>query len=71
MRIERVIRHFKEFAMLPMDRLQKLMDVAEMVADVKAYNAAKGRLARNSAPHCERRARAPFERSGPHAIASG
>jgi DNA-binding XRE family transcriptional regulator len=36
----------KEFAVLPMDRLKKLMDDAEMLADVRAYDAAKGRLER-------------------------
>jgi DNA-binding XRE family transcriptional regulator len=46
MRIEKVVRRGKEFAILPMDGLQKLMDAAEMLADVRAYDAAKGRLAR-------------------------
>jgi DNA-binding XRE family transcriptional regulator len=46
MRIEKVVRRGKEFAILPMDGLQKLADAAEMLADVKAYDAAKGRLAR-------------------------
>jgi ribosome-binding protein aMBF1 (putative translation factor) len=46
MRIEKVVRRGKEFAILPMDGLQKLIDAAEMLADVKAYDAAKGRLAR-------------------------
>ncbi len=46
MRIEKVVRRGKEFAILPMDSLQKLMDAAEMLADVRAYDAAKGRLAR-------------------------
>jgi len=46
MRIEKVVRRGKEFAILPMDWLQKLVDAAEMLADVKAYDAAKGRLAR-------------------------
>lgn len=46
MRIEKIIRHGKEFAVLPMDELKKLMDDAEMLADVKAYDAAKGRVER-------------------------
>jgi len=46
MRIEKITRGGKEFAVLPMDRLKKLMDDAEMLADVRAYDAAKGRLAR-------------------------
>jgi len=36
----------KEFAILAMGRLKKLMDDAEMLVDVKAYDAAKGRLER-------------------------
>jgi len=46
MRIERITRHGKEFAVLPMDDLKKLMDDAEMLADVKAYDAAKARIER-------------------------
>ena len=46
MRLERIIRHGKEFAVLPMDRLKKLMDDAEMLAEVRAYDAAKARLER-------------------------
>ena len=46
MRIEKITRGGKEFAVLPMDRLKKLMDDAEMLADVRAYDAAKGRLER-------------------------
>ncbi|MGA2595112.1 MAG: helix-turn-helix transcriptional regulator [Bryobacteraceae bacterium] len=46
MRIERIIRGGKQFAILPIDRLRKLMDDAEMLADVKAYDAPKGRLER-------------------------
>ena len=40
----RVIRRGKEFAVLPMDDLKKLMDDAEMLADVIAYDAAKARI---------------------------
>jgi len=45
MRIETIIRKGKEFAVIPVAALQKLMDDAEMLADVKAYDAAKARLA--------------------------
>jgi DNA-binding XRE family transcriptional regulator len=45
-RIERITRGGKQFAILPIDRLKKLMDDAEMLADVMAYDAAKGRLER-------------------------
>lgn len=44
MRIETITRRGKEFAVIPMDHLQKLMDDAEMLVDVKAYDAAKARL---------------------------
>jgi hypothetical protein len=46
MRIEKITRKGKEFAVIPVGDLQKLMDDAEMLADVKAYDAAKGRLER-------------------------
>ena len=46
MRIEKITHGGQEFAVLPMDRLKKLMDDAEMLADVRAYDAAKGRLER-------------------------
>jgi ribosome-binding protein aMBF1 (putative translation factor) len=46
MQIEKITRHGKEFAVLPMDELKKLMDDAEMLADVKAYDAAKARIER-------------------------
>ena len=45
MRIETITRDGKVFAVLPMDRLKKLMDDAEMLADVAAYDAAKARIA--------------------------
>jgi DNA-binding XRE family transcriptional regulator len=45
MRIEKITRDGKIFAILPMDRLKKLMDDAEMLADVAAYDAAKARIA--------------------------
>jgi len=44
MRIETITRKGKEFAVIPMEHLQKLMDDAEMLIDVKAYDAAKARL---------------------------
>lgn len=46
MRIEKITREGREFAVLPMDMFQKLLDDAEMLADVKAYDAAKARLER-------------------------
>jgi DNA-binding XRE family transcriptional regulator len=46
MRIEKITRRGKEFAVLPMDKLKKLMGDAEMLADVKAYDAAKARIER-------------------------
>jgi DNA-binding XRE family transcriptional regulator len=46
MRIEKITRRGKEFAVLPMEELKRLMDDAEMLSDVKAYDAAKARLAR-------------------------
>ncbi len=45
MRIETITRKGKEFAVIPVENLQKLMDDAEMLADVRAYDAAKARLA--------------------------
>jgi len=44
MRIETITRKGREFALIPVDELQKLMDDAEMLADVRAYDAAKARL---------------------------
>ena len=44
MRIETVKRNGEEFALVPMKRLRKLVEDAEMLADVKAYDAAKARL---------------------------
>jgi len=44
MRIETFTRKGKEFAVIPVEDLEKLMDEAEMLADVKAYDAAKARL---------------------------
>lgn len=44
MRIETVTRKGREFAVIPVDELRKLIDDAEMLADVKAYDAAKSRL---------------------------
>ncbi len=44
MRIETITRKGREFAVIPVKDLQKLMEDAEMLADVKAYDAAKARL---------------------------
>lgn len=44
MRVETIIRRGKEFAVIPVAALQKLMEDAEMLADVKAYDVAKARL---------------------------
>ena len=46
MRIEKITRDGKVFAILPMTTLKKLIDDAEMLADLAAYDAAKARLAR-------------------------
>ncbi|HXB68443.1 MAG TPA: helix-turn-helix transcriptional regulator [Candidatus Acidoferrales bacterium] len=46
MRIEKITRNGKEFAVLPMKELKKLMDDAEMLADVKSYDTAKARIER-------------------------
>ena len=45
MRIEKITRDGKVFAILPMNKLKKLIDDAEMLADIAAYDAAKARLA--------------------------
>jgi predicted transcriptional regulator len=45
MRIEKITRDGKVFAILPMNTLKKLIDDAEMLADIAAYDAAKARLA--------------------------
>jgi DNA-binding XRE family transcriptional regulator len=44
--IETITRKGKEFAVIPVRDLQKLMADAEMLADVRAYDAAKARLER-------------------------
>ena len=44
MRVETITRKGKEFAVIPLASLQKLMADAEMLADVKADDAAKARL---------------------------
>ena len=41
MHIEKISRRGKEFAVIPVEELRKLIDDAEMLADVKAYDAAK------------------------------
>lgn len=47
MRIETITRKGREFAVIPVSDLQKLMEDAEMLADVKAYDAVKARLENN------------------------
>ena len=37
MRVETITRKGKEFAVIPVKALQRLMEDAEMLADVKAY----------------------------------
>ena len=44
MRIETITRKGREFAIIPVKELRQLMEDAEMLADVKAYDAAKARL---------------------------
>jgi hypothetical protein len=46
MHIEKINRKGREFAVIPLDDLLRLTNDAEMLADVKAYDAAKGRLER-------------------------
>jgi DNA-binding XRE family transcriptional regulator len=41
MRIETITRKGREFAVIPVKDLQKLMEDAEMLADVRAYDSAK------------------------------
>jgi len=44
MPIETITRKGQQFAVIPVKRLRKLIADAEMLADVKAYDAAKARL---------------------------
>ncbi|HEX5482986.1 MAG TPA: helix-turn-helix transcriptional regulator [Terriglobia bacterium] len=46
MRIEKVVRGGKEFAVIPVEYLQKLVNDAEMLADVAAYDVVKARIER-------------------------
>ena len=46
MQIEKIALMGREFALVPMEHLQKLIDQAEMLAAVKSYDAAKRRLKR-------------------------
>ncbi len=46
MRIEKITRHGKQFGVVPMEQLKRLMDDAEMLADVRALDAAKARIER-------------------------
>jgi hypothetical protein len=45
MRVETITRKGREFAVIPVKDLQRLLHDAEMLADVKAYDSAKARLA--------------------------
>jgi DNA-binding XRE family transcriptional regulator len=44
MRIETITRKGREFAVIPVEHLQRLMEDAEMLTDVGAYDVAKARL---------------------------
>jgi DNA-binding XRE family transcriptional regulator len=44
MRIETITRKGREFAVIPVKDLQRLMNDAEMLADVRAYDKVKARL---------------------------
>jgi len=44
MRIETITRKGREFAVIPVKNLERLMEDGEKLADVKAYDAAKARL---------------------------
>jgi DNA-binding XRE family transcriptional regulator len=44
MRVETITRKGKELVVIPAKALQKLLEDSEMLADVKAYDAAKARL---------------------------
>jgi DNA-binding XRE family transcriptional regulator len=46
MRIEKRLRRGKEFAILPMDKMKKLMNDSEMFSDVRSYDATKARIER-------------------------
>jgi DNA-binding XRE family transcriptional regulator len=46
MHIEKITRKGKELAVIPVEYLVRLMGDAEMLADVRAYDAAKGRFER-------------------------
>jgi mRNA interferase RelE/StbE len=46
MRIERIVRNGKDFAVVPLNNLQRLTSDAEMLADITAYDRAKARLER-------------------------
>lgn len=46
MKIEKVSRNGREFAVIPIEYLQRLMNNSEMLTDVAAYDAAKARVER-------------------------
>ena len=71
MPIETITRNGKEFAVIPLKKLKRLLHDAEMLADVKAYDAAKALLAkwrRRTDPPGDHRA--PPKRANPRS-ASG
>ncbi len=47
MRIEKIVRQGREFGVLPIAKLAKLMRDSEMLADIKAYDRAKALLERD------------------------
>ena len=70
-RIETITRQGKEFAMIPMQELQKLIEDAEMLADVKAYDAPKTRLQDGEDELARWRSRAETGRGRPAADLAG
>jgi DNA-binding XRE family transcriptional regulator len=46
LQIEKITRDGKDFAVLPMNRFKKLMDDAEMLADLNSYHVLKARIER-------------------------
>lgn len=46
MRIEKITRNGRDFAVLPMEKFKRILEDAEMLADVRAYDEAKARLDR-------------------------
>jgi len=46
MRIEKITRNGKEFAILPVQKMKRLLADSEMLADITAYDAARTRIER-------------------------